>query len=165
MWFLSHNIPKRNKLAEKISQKSPEYMLNYSLPCSCDCPWVVPFQYCVRQPALHSKWLLLLKIEISLVVNFEWRAELSDTILKWNYPRTIPVKFGLIWFSRFRGEDLNVKFHFKIVSDSPTLHWRWLLLLKIEISSIVRCCFSISQNELKFWRFKCDLLSKYASFA
>ena len=31
MWFLSHNIPKRNKLAEKISQKNPEYILNYSL--------------------------------------------------------------------------------------------------------------------------------------
>jgi hypothetical protein len=39
---------------------------------------------------------------------------------------------------------------FKIVSDSPALHSRWLLLLKIEISSIVHCCFSISQNELKF---------------
>jgi hypothetical protein len=26
MWSLSHNIPKRNKLAEKISQKNPEYM-------------------------------------------------------------------------------------------------------------------------------------------
>jgi hypothetical protein len=35
MWYLSHNIPKRNKLAENISQKNPEYMLNYSLPCSC----------------------------------------------------------------------------------------------------------------------------------
>ena len=32
MLFLSHNIPKRNKLAEKISQKNPEYMLTYSLP-------------------------------------------------------------------------------------------------------------------------------------
>ena len=39
---------------------------------------------------------------------------------------------------------------FKIVSDSPALHSRWLLLLKIEISSIVHCCFSINQNELKF---------------
>jgi hypothetical protein len=28
MRFLSHNIPKWNKLAEKISQKNPEYM-NY----------------------------------------------------------------------------------------------------------------------------------------
>ena len=34
MLFLSHNIPKWNKLAEKISQKNPEYMLNYSLPCT-----------------------------------------------------------------------------------------------------------------------------------
>jgi hypothetical protein len=34
MSFLSHNIPKQNKLAEKISQKNPEYMLNYTLPCS-----------------------------------------------------------------------------------------------------------------------------------
>ena len=39
---------------------------------------------------------------------------------------------------------------FKIVSDSPAHHSRWLLLLKIEISSIVHCCFSVSQNELKF---------------
>jgi hypothetical protein len=36
--------------------------------------------------------------------------ELSDTILKWDYPRTIPAKFGLIWFSDFR-EDLNVIFY------------------------------------------------------
>ena len=35
MWFLSHNIPRWNKLAEKISQKNPKCMLNYSLPCSC----------------------------------------------------------------------------------------------------------------------------------
>jgi hypothetical protein len=39
---------------------------------------------------------------------------------------------------------------FKIVSGRPALHLRWLLLLKIEISSIANCCFSISQNELKF---------------
>jgi hypothetical protein len=33
----------------------------------------------------------------------------------------------------------------------PTvLRSRWLLLLKIEMSSIVHCCFDISQNELKF---------------
>jgi len=35
MLFLSHNIPKWNKLAEKISQKNQEYMLNYCFPCSC----------------------------------------------------------------------------------------------------------------------------------
>jgi hypothetical protein len=66
--------------------------------------------------------------------HLEWRAGLLDTVLKWDYPRTIPAKFGLIWFSGFRGEDLNVIFHFKTVSNSPALHSRWLLLLKIEIS-------------------------------
>jgi hypothetical protein len=33
---------------------------------------------------------------------------LSDTLLKGDIPRTIPAKFALIWFSGFRGEDLNV---------------------------------------------------------
>jgi hypothetical protein len=50
--------------------------------------------------------------EISIFSNsshFEWRAGLSDTILKGDHPRTIPAKFALIWFSGFRGEDLNVK--------------------------------------------------------
>jgi hypothetical protein len=45
--------------------------------------------------------------EISILSNsshFEWRAGLSDTILK----GTIPASFGLIWYSGFRGEDLNV---------------------------------------------------------
>jgi hypothetical protein len=100
-------------------------------------------------------------------------------ILGFSVKFTIPARFGLIWFSGFRGKDLNVIFyqnmsnlynqyqsverkpnlagivlgysHFKIVSDSSTLHSRWLLLLKIEISSIVHCCFSISQNELKLF--------------
>jgi hypothetical protein len=35
-------------------------------------------------------------------------ASLSDTILKGIHPRTIPARFGLIWFSGFRGKDLNV---------------------------------------------------------
>jgi hypothetical protein len=38
----------------------------------------------------------------------EWRAGLSDKILKGTHPGTIPARFGLIWFSGFRGEDLNV---------------------------------------------------------
>jgi hypothetical protein len=36
---------------------------------------------------------------------------MSDTILKEDHPRTIPAKFALIWFSGFRGEDLNVIFY------------------------------------------------------
>jgi hypothetical protein len=70
---------------------------------------------------------------------------MSDTILKWDYPWTIPAKFGLIWFSGFREEDLNMIFY----QNMPNLHnryksaerkIRWLLLRKIEISSIVHCC-------------------------
>jgi hypothetical protein len=72
--------------------------------------------------------------------HLEWRVGLSDIFLKGPHPRTIPARFDLIWFSSFRGKDLN----------SPTLHSRWLLLLKIEMSSFVHCCFRINQNELKF---------------
>ena len=45
-------------------------------------------------------------------------AGLSDTILKGTHPVTIPVRFGLIWFSSFRGEDLNVIFY----QNMPNLH-------------------------------------------
>ena len=37
-----------------------------------------------------------------------------------------------------------------IVSDSPALHSKWLLLLKIEMSLVVNFCFITNQNELKF---------------
>jgi hypothetical protein len=49
--------------------------------------------------------------EISIFSNsshLEWRADLSDTILKGTHPRTIPARFVLIWFRGFREEDLNV---------------------------------------------------------
>ena len=59
-------------------------MLNYSLLCSC------------------SK-------NLSNSSHLEWRAELPDTIWKGTHPGTIPAWLGLIWFSGFRGEDLNVK--------------------------------------------------------
>jgi hypothetical protein len=55
--------------------------------------------------------------------HFEWRVRLSDTILKGDHTRTIPVTFALIWFSGFRGEDLNVisyqnNYEIKITSKS-----------------------------------------------
>ena len=59
--------------------------------------------------------------EISIFSNsshLEWRVELSDTILKLEYPRIIPARFGLIWFSGFRGKDLNVIFY----QNMPNLH-------------------------------------------
>ena len=67
--------------------------------------------------------------EISIFSNsshFEWRAGLSDTILKGDHPRTIPAKFVLIWFSCFRGEDLNVIFY----QNMPNLHNRYINWLK-----------------------------------
>ena len=41
-----------------------------------------------------------------------------DTILKGTHQGTIPASFGLIWFSGFRGEDLNVIFY----QNLPNLH-------------------------------------------
>jgi hypothetical protein len=38
--------------------------------------------------------------------------------LKETHPGTIPARFGLIWFSGFRGEDLNVIFY----QNMPNLH-------------------------------------------
>jgi hypothetical protein len=40
-----------------------------------------------------------------------YRAYCSYRILKDNHPGTIPARFGLIWFTGFRGEDLNVIFY------------------------------------------------------
>jgi hypothetical protein len=61
--------------------------------------------------------------EISIFSNgghLGWRALLSDIILKGTEPGTIPARFGLIWFSGFRGEDLNVIFY----QNMPNLHNR-----------------------------------------
>jgi hypothetical protein len=45
----------------------------------------------------------------------------GDTILKGTLPGTIPARFGLIWFSGFRREDLNVIFY----QNMPNLHNRY----------------------------------------
>jgi hypothetical protein len=50
--------------------------------------------------------------------HLEWRAGLSDIILKGTHPGTIPAMFGLIWFRGFRGKDLNVIFY----QNMPNLH-------------------------------------------
>jgi hypothetical protein len=108
-----------NRLNEKLTKKSPEYKLNYSLPCSCSYN-------------LSSFWLILKQQwaieEISIFSNsshLEWRARLSDTILKGTHPAgTIPGRFGLIWLSSFRGEDLNVKVYDvrRMPSDGKSSH-------------------------------------------
>ena len=73
---------------------------------------------CLYSSNLGTFWLKIEQFwpfeEISIFSNsghLEWRARLSDTILKGAHPGTIPARFGLIWFSGFRGEDLNVIFN------------------------------------------------------
>jgi hypothetical protein len=71
---------------------------------------------------LKKQWTIE---EISIFSNsshLEWRARLSDTILKGTHPGTIPARFCLIWFSGFRGEDLNVNFY----QNMPNLHNRYI---------------------------------------
>jgi hypothetical protein len=96
------NLHNRYKSAErKISQKNPEYMS--SLTRSCSKNWSL-FRFIIKQ-----QWTIE---EISIFSNsshLEWRAGLSETILKGTHPRTIPARFVLIWFRDFRGEDINVK--------------------------------------------------------
>jgi hypothetical protein len=79
-------------------------------------PGWVPFKIVSVSAVLYQRWPPLLKIwtieEISIFSDsshLEWRAGLSDTNLKGTHPGTIPARLGLIWFSGFRGEDLNVK--------------------------------------------------------
>ena len=98
------NLHNRYKSAErKISQKNPEYMLNYSFPCSCSKN-MSSFRFIIKQ-----QWTIEENSIFSNSSHLEWRAGLSDTILKGTHPRTIFDRFGLIWFKGFRGEDLNVK--------------------------------------------------------
>jgi hypothetical protein len=73
-------------------------------------PGWVSFKNVSDSPALHSRWPLLLKIEISS--NGQ-----NCSILSQNVP-----KFDLIWFSGFRGEDLNVIFY----QNMPNLHNRYI---------------------------------------
>jgi hypothetical protein len=109
------NLHNRYKSAErKISQKNSEYMLNYSFPCSCSKKLSL-FRLIIKQ-----HWLTE---EIYIFSNssyLEWRTDLSDTILKGIHPRTIPGRFSVIWFSGFRGKDLNVIFY----QNMPYLHNR-----------------------------------------
>jgi hypothetical protein len=60
---------------------------------------------------LKQQWTIEEISIFSNISHLEWRAELSDTILKGTHPEIMPARFGLIWFSGFRGEVLNVIFY------------------------------------------------------
>ena len=79
---------------------------------------------CLYSSNLGTFWLKIKQFwpfeEISIFSNgghLGWRAGLSYTILK----GTHPARFGLIWFSGFREEDLNVIFY----QNMPNLHNRY----------------------------------------
>jgi hypothetical protein len=85
--------------------------------------------------------------------HLEWSTGLSDTILKGTHPGTIPARLGLIWFSGFRGEDLNVIFY----QNMPNLH-NWYISAERKISQknpeymlnyFLPC--SCSYNLYSFW--------------
>ena len=80
---------------------------------------------CLHSSNLGTFWLKIEQFwpfeEISIFSNgghLGYRTALTDTILKGTHSGTIPARFGLIWFSSFRGDDLNVIF-FQIM---PNLH-------------------------------------------
>jgi hypothetical protein len=102
-----------NRLKEKFHRNSRN--ICYTTP-----------RYVAALKNLSSFWLKLKQqwtIEDIFIFSnsshLEWRVGLSDTILKWDYPRTIPAKYALIWFS---GEDLNVIFY----QNMPNLHNRYI---------------------------------------
>ena len=75
----------------------------------------------IKRSILKQQWTIE---EISIFSNsslLECRVGLSDTILKGTHQGAIPARFGLIWFSGFRGEDLNVTFY----QNMPNLHNRY----------------------------------------
>ena len=83
---------------------------------------------CLYSSNLGTFWLKIEQFwpfeEISIFSNgshLEWRAGLSDTILKGIHSGTIPARFSFIWFSGFRGEVLNVIFY----QNMPNLHNRY----------------------------------------
>ena len=80
---------------------------------------------CLYSSNLGTFWLKIEHFwpfgEISIFSNgghLGYRTALTDIILKGTHPGTIPARFGLIWFSGFRGEDLNVIFY----QNMPNLH-------------------------------------------
>ena len=84
---------------------------------------------CLYSSNLGTFWLKIEQFwpfeEISIFSNgghLGYRTALTDTILKGTHPGTIPARFGLIWFSGFRGEDLNVIFY----QNMPNLHNRYI---------------------------------------
>jgi hypothetical protein len=84
---------------------------------------------CLYSSNLGTFWLKIKQFwpfeEISIFSNIGhlgYRTALTDTILKGTHPGTIPARFGLIWYSGFRVEDLNVICY----QNMPNFHNRYI---------------------------------------
>ena len=88
--------------------------------------------------------------------HLEWRAGLSDIIVKGTLPRTIPARFGLIWFRGFRGEDINVKAYDvrRTPSDGKSSHGLWPGVVIILIISTYIIMEILSWSELLLFNTK-----------
>jgi hypothetical protein len=76
---------------------------------------------------LHKINFCWSKINFWSQINLPFK--LKFTILKGTHTETIPARFGLIWFSGFREEDLNVIFY----QNMPNLR-NWCKSTEIKIS-------------------------------
>jgi hypothetical protein len=63
--------------------------------------------------------------------------------LKGTHPGTIPARFGLIWFSGFSEEDLNVIFY----QNMPNLHNRYK-----SAESLVAILVGSRDHRTQFWK-------------
>ena len=116
---------------------------------------------CLYSSNLGTFWLKIKQFwpfeEISIFSNgghLGYRTALTDTILKRDHPRTIPAKFALIWFSSFRGEDLNVIFY----QNMPNLHNRYISAERkissplFSIFSLVAILVGSLDHRTQFWK-------------
>jgi hypothetical protein len=71
--------------------------------------------------------------------HLEWRAGLSDTILKGTHPGIIPARFALIWLCGFRGKDLNKIFY----QNMPNLHNQYKLAERKKTEIYVKLLISM----------------------
>jgi hypothetical protein len=74
-----------------------------------------------KKPVPRNYWANCNQTVVEWSLDGIRRAWLSDIILKGTHTGTITASFGLIWFSGFRGEDLNVIFYQYL----PNLHNRY----------------------------------------
>jgi hypothetical protein len=107
---------------------------------------------------LSSFWLILKQQwaieDISIFSNsshLEWRAELSDTILKGTHPGTIPARLGLIWLT-VSEEKIGWTDGRRMPNDDKSSHRLWPGELKnwIIMNSqwIKSCLLSVESREV-----------------